>query len=265
MSHHSDRNKKRSPLKDQPLRLSGQSLDEELKRLLEDQGYPYAAAVVFSWVLAGLEVWKFYTTASPQPGAYIIVAMIATLLCIYQVLRVRQKARALVLGRDGERAVGQYLERLREQDFQVFHDVMGERFNIDHVLIGEKGVFAIETKTFSKPATGKSSIRFLNGELQVNGRRIDRNPIEQSCAAASWLSDILRESTGRSVKVHPVILFPGWWVERLPPEQNKRIWVLEPKALPKFLENAKTQLSSEDAKLLTYHLSRYIRQTYTSF
>lgn len=165
-----------------------------------------------------------------------------------------------MLGRDGERAVGQYLERLREQGFQVFHDVVGERFNIDHVLIGEKGVFAIETKTFSKPAQGKATICFVDGALQANGRTIDLNPIEQACAAANWLTKTLRESTGRSVKVHPVVLFPGWWVDPLPPEQNKRVWVLEPKALAAFLNNANPQLSSEDAKLLAYHLSRYVRQ-----
>lgn len=138
---------------------------------------------------------------------------------------------------------------------------MGERFNIDHVLVGEKGIFAIETKTFSKPAKGTSSIRFSEGELWVNGAVIERNPIKQACAEASWLAQLLCESTGRPINVHPVVLFPGWWVEPLPAEQRKQLWVLEPKALPKFIENAKTQLSLEDAKLCAYHLSRYIRQT----
>ena len=219
MKNHPKPSRKRSPLKDRPLRLPGQSLDEELKLLLEDQAHPYVVATVSAWMLAALETWKFYTAALPSPAEYIFVAIIATILSIYQVFRVRKKAHALVLGRNGERAVGQYLERLREQGFQVFHDVVGERFNIDHVLVGEKGIFSIETKTFSKPARGKSSVRFLKGELQVNGRILDRNPIEQSCAAANWLAETLRESTGRSVGVHPVVLFPGWWVEPLP--QNK--------------------------------------------
>jgi hypothetical protein len=251
--------KKRSPLKNRPLRLAGQSLDEEVKRLLEEEVYPYITAIFFVWALVGLEIYEFYTASPPTPGEYILVAVVATGFSIYQIVRIIKKARAMVLGRDGERAVGQYLERFREQGFQVFHDVVGERFNIDHVLIGDKGIFAIETKTFSKPAQGKSTIRFVDGQLQANGRTIDRNPIEQACASASWLTETLQESTGRSVKVHPVVLFPGWWVDPLPPEQNKRVWVLEPKALPAFLKNASYQLSSEDVKLLAYHLSRYVR------
>lgn len=37
---------------------------------------------------------------------------------------------------EGERAVGQFLEQLREQGFHVFHDVVGTGFNVDHVLVG---------------------------------------------------------------------------------------------------------------------------------
>lgn len=113
MSNRSRRNSKRSPLKARPLRVPGQSLDEALKQLLEDQAYPYALGTMFAWVLAALEAWKFYTAASPTPAEYALVAAAATVICIFHVIRVRKKARALVLGRDGERAVGQYLERFR--------------------------------------------------------------------------------------------------------------------------------------------------------
>jgi hypothetical protein len=176
--------KKRSPLKNRPLRLAGQSLDEEVKRLLEEEAYPYITVIMVAWTLAGLEIYEFYTASPPAPGQYILAAVAATGFSIYQILRIIRKTRAMALGRDGERAVGQYLERFREQGFQVFHDVVGEHFNIDHVLIGDKGIFAIETKTFSKPAQGKSTIRFVDGQLQANGRTIDRNPIEQACAGS---------------------------------------------------------------------------------
>jgi hypothetical protein len=60
--------------------------------------------------------------------------------------------RTLRQGIEGEKAVGQFLERLREQRYQVFHDLVGDGFNVDHVLIGPAGVFTIETKT-SSPST----------------------------------------------------------------------------------------------------------------
>ena len=245
--------------------MPGQSLQEEINRILEDGTHPHVVAIIIAWVITALEFCKYIWSTPPSPGVYTMVAIATTFICSYQILKTIKKVRALRLGLDGEKAVGQYLERLREQGFQVFHDVLGDQFNIDHVLIGEKGVFTIETKTFSKPAKGQSRIRFVNGELQANGFTIDRNPLEQARAAANWIDKVLCESTGRNIRVHSVILFPGWWIEPLPSEKAREVWVLEPKALPAFLERTPNRISSEDAKLLSYHLSRYIRQTNNVF
>ena len=39
------------------------------------------------------------------------------------------------------------------QGFHVYHDFPAEGFNIDHIVVGAKGVFAVETKTRSKRTT----------------------------------------------------------------------------------------------------------------
>ena len=36
----------------------------------------------------------------------------------------------------------------------VFHDIPADNFNIDHVVIAREGVFAVETKGFTKPKQG---------------------------------------------------------------------------------------------------------------
>ena len=64
---------------------------------------------------------------------------------------------------DWERAVGQTLEALRRKGYRVFHDLIGEGFNLDHVIISEHGVFSVETKTYSKPAKGGCKIIY-NGD-----------------------------------------------------------------------------------------------------
>lgn len=43
-------------------------------------------------------------------------------------------------GPNGERAVGQYLELLREQGVKVFHDIPSDNFNLDHVLVSRSRV-----------------------------------------------------------------------------------------------------------------------------
>ncbi|HEX9145591.1 MAG TPA: nuclease-related domain-containing protein, partial [Candidatus Binatia bacterium] len=58
--------------------------------------------------------------------------------------RVKRDVKALRLGRNGERDVGQKLEPLRKHGYQVFHDIIGDGFNIDHVLIGPAGIFTVQ-------------------------------------------------------------------------------------------------------------------------
>ena len=151
-------------------------------------------------------------------------------------------------------------ERLREEGFQVFHDVIGNGFNVDHVLIGPAGVFTVETKTWSKPLTGSPQINFDGKSIKVGSSEPDRDPVAQAKGQAGWLKAILAESTGRTLDVRPVILFPGWFIDN-PGGHFKDVWVLEPKALSAFLGREPARLSPEDVKLMSFHLSRLIRST----
>ena len=164
-------------------------------------------------------------------------------------------------GRDGERAVGQYLERLREDGAQVFHDIPAKGFNVDHVVISPHGIYVIETKTLSKPVQGKPTAWVRDGKLVVGGRVPERDPIEQARAVADWTQTLLRDSTGRTFPVRPVVVLPGWFVERVDTNATNGVWVLNPKALPAFIANEPSALRTEDVKLAAYHLSRYVRTT----
>ncbi|MCF6264520.1 MAG: NERD domain-containing protein [Xanthomonadales bacterium] len=162
------------------------------------------------------------------------------------------------LGRDGEKAVGQYLDLMREQGYKIFHDIVGDQFNIDHVIIGKKGVFTIETKTYSKPVKQNPRVKFDGSTLTVNGFKPNPDPIVQVKAQAYWLTKLLGESTGKPFPVKPVLVFPGWYVES---SNMKDVWVLNPKALEAFLSKQTDSLSQENASLIAFHLSRYIRST----
>ena len=110
----------------------------------------------------------------------------------------RRKIRQLRLARDGERAVGQYLETLRARGYRVLHDLVGNGFNVDHVLIGPTGMFAVETKTYRKPAKGAAEIVYDGERVTIAGRAPERDPVVQGKAQAHWLRDLLRDSTGRA-------------------------------------------------------------------
>lgn len=249
---------KRSPIKDRPLRNPGQSLDEQREELAYDRVLTPALIAVFVVMLAGLEWAKSIFSIPPSPRFYTIVSLLFVVYAGYSVYRVWPILRALRQGSDGEKAVGQYLERLREQGYSVFHDLVGKGFNIDHVLIGPAGVFTIETKTYSKAPGPDVRVRFDGETLTVDGVELDKDPIVQGKAQAGWLRLVLEESTGRKLLTRSVILFPGWFVEQKP-GTSREVWVLEPKALPGFLKHEPELLSPEDVKLATFHLSRFIR------
>ncbi len=152
-------------------------------------------------------------------------------------------------------------EALREHGAKVFHDIKGDNFNIDHVVIHQSGVYVIETKTYSKPDKGKPEIVFDGETVRIFGREPDRNPVTQVRALTRWISDALKESTGKSFTMRSVVVFPGWYIEPSAEAKSSDVWVLNPKALPEYNKNSHMKLSNEDVQLASYHLSRHIRSS----
>src|SRR5678815_3360394 len=144
--------------------------------------------------MAVLEWMRYLRDDKPHPILFSAFAMGAVAIAAWQFFRLRPKMRSLRLGIDGEKAVGQYLERLRASGYEVFHDIVAPGFNVDHVLIGRSGIFTIETKTWSKPARGEARISFDGKQLMKGNHSPDRNPIVQARAQASWLRNLLTES-----------------------------------------------------------------------
>lgn len=251
----------RSPLKSKPRRNPGQSLDEEMARIVEEEGLSWAAALMAIVVLAGMEWLQWYLDAPRRPLVFTGVAVGFAALVGFKLFGVRKRVRALKLGRDGERAVGQYLDDLREKGCRIFHDLRGEGFNVDHVIVSRHGVYTVETKTLSKPVGRDARVRFDGARLEVDGRQLDRDPLKQAQAQARWVSDLLTESTGRSYSVRPVIVFPGWYVTSDIRGGSEGAWVLNPRALPAFIEHEPSRISEEDVRLAAYHLSRHARAT----
>jgi len=247
---------RQSPLKGKPLRVPGQSLDAEIDYWVNDHFFDYAFAAGSLCVLASTEWFGYLTNARRYPVFYSAVAGIAVAVMIFRALTIRKKVKDLRLGRDGERAVGQFLERLRDGGGQVFHDVPGEGFNLDHVVVCTHGIYAIETKTWTKPWP-KAAITVSGDQLLVAGKKPDRNPMDQAAAVAKWLEQVLEESTGKQFRVRGVVVFPSWWIEQRSPRGS--VWVLEPKALPAFIQQEPESIVASDVALAASHLSRYVR------
>lgn len=250
----------KSPLNDLPLRTPGQSIRDMRVNLVFDRLMPAFLMMFTCFAIAVVSWFQYWFPSSPKaPWLVTGLTLIAVVYLVWVFTKYWPELNRLVQAEQGEKAVGQFLEGLREKGYHVFHDVLGKDFNLDHVAIGPGGMFTLETKTWSKPIKGKPEIIFDGEMLSPLGKPKTQEPIIQAKAQANWLKNLVCESTGKTFPVRPVVLFPGWFVTATK-EKRSEVWVLEPKALPAFLERAASAMSADDIKLAAYHLSRYIRE-----
>jgi hypothetical protein len=245
-----------SPLTDEPLRLPGQTLDEKIQWWQSDGIVSYIAAAAMFFVMAVME-WVGYVTHAPRsPIFFSACALGAIAVLVARICYVRTELHKLKLGRHGERVVGQYLEGFRARGGRVFHDIPGDNFNVDHVLICPQGVYAIETKTWSKPWP-RAKVVSRNGKLLKAGFDPDRDASHQALHSARWLQDLLESKTGGIPPVRAVVAIPGWSIDK--GLEHGTVCIIEPKDFPDYIEQRPITLSTRDVRLLSAHLSRYVR------
>lgn len=104
----------RSPLKDKPLRNPGQSVRDQRIALIFDKLLgPMAVALMFLyWAL--MDWIHYFLPTPPKPWMSSVFASLAVVYTAWQFSRNLPKVRMLRLAEDGEKAVGQLLESLRQ-------------------------------------------------------------------------------------------------------------------------------------------------------
>ena len=209
-----------------------------------------------------LAQWLFNIPAKMMAVGVTFFLVIAVIFYVPKLIRGRKEIQRLKRARDGERAVAECLDLLRDDGHRVFHDIVGPNFNIDYVVIGPKGVFTVETKTLNKRVGQDVSLRFDGKKVFVGDAALPDNPVPQALGQASWLRQTLTDSTGKTFGVRPIIVFPGSFVDPFTGKHSDP-WVLNPKVLKGKLGELPNCLSATEIQLLAFHLKRYIRATNT--
>jgi hypothetical protein len=246
-----------SPLKHVPLRTPGQSLTKEIFNLLLIKLLPpYLFAVSFFAMSLG-EWSKWFFSSPPAPWLYTSLFALSFIFAAWNTKRIDRKLKQLQQGLDGEKAVAEYLDLLREEGFRVIHDIPADRFNIDHVLIGPQGVFMVETKTLSK-RYGVQSLEYDGERIFVGSSLLSKNPIPQTKSQAYWLHEKLKNWTGKNLYVQPIVVFPGW-DEIKQKDSSAQVWVLPPKHLEDRLKGKPVVLKDNEVIELSNAIKRYVR------
>ncbi|MBP6881433.1 MAG: NERD domain-containing protein [Candidatus Pacebacteria bacterium] len=243
------------------LRLPGQSVSEELDELIDSKVNDYLF-VIFASVLLILFSWiSYFQEIKPNPYLMTFVGLVIGSFSGYKVLKLRKDVHNLKQGIKGERYVGQTLEELRADGYRIFQDVLGDGFNIDHVLIGPAGIFVVETKTWGNSASIKNA-SYDGRTLRLNNHPVPKNPIFQVQSSARWLSEVLQKSIGTRWFVKPIIALPSKFIEPIVNQvlENEGVYMLNPKNIRSFLASysGPNSLSEEQINQISFHLSRLI-------
>lgn len=250
--------KPRSPIRNEPLRLPGQSI-EEARRAGWDEVETPVLAVVFAWILVFQEWSALLVPTRMGPVSMTIIAVLVTAWAVPKIRAYWRKDADYQLGRKGELAVAECLESLRAQGFRPLHDIVAGRFNVDHVLIGPPGIFAIETKTRRKSGGREEKVLVDGSRILIAGRSAEPNPADQAKGNAAWVRGLLARSTGREFTVDPVVVFPGWWVEFN--QKPNGLFVMNEKGFENIIAKLPATLTKEEIAMAAFHLEQFVRAT----
>jgi hypothetical protein len=146
---------RRSPLTTDLLRGPGYGVRLQLDQLGNQVDEHALVLVTIPLAVYAVHLTQSYLFAVPESATRTLTGVAVGLGFIIwtsiKLLRLSVKMDRMRVGLDAEMAVGQELDQLMRDGAVVYHDVPGENFNIDHVVIAKSGLFAIETKGRPKP------------------------------------------------------------------------------------------------------------------
>jgi hypothetical protein len=251
-------NRKNSPITKKLLNLPGQSVDAKLQDFVTDH-FLLPTMIVGMLSILCLTEWIGYLGHGPRNPWGFSAMLIATVAIYGLGLRKNWASyKALKLGRDGERAMAEYMNARLDPTARVLHDVPIAHGNADHVIICTRGIYVVETKTRSKPLRRGAVVSVTSDCLKVDGSKPDRDPMIQARTAAADLHQILKTFTKNSIWIVPVVVFPGWTIADHR-EIRSAPWVLSAEDLADRIAREPETLSALAVARLSRHLTRYIR------
>lgn len=158
-----------------------------------------------------------------------------------------------------ERVTGMQLNRLVAEGCVVMHDLPAENFNIDHIVIGPRAVYAVETKSFRRPkGQGDREVH----RVSYDGRAlrfadfVNTHAVAQAARQAQWLKRKLQESLGMDIHVVPALALPGWFIERTDASKAADVVVFTPMGKgADFLARGLERITPEQRRMIAQALA----------
>jgi hypothetical protein len=196
---------------DRIMHEAAQRFRDELERLSCSQSTYLSGALVFvmlfvaAYVLqaehlfAGYPSWQLYM----QLGFLLLVSGYAA----FRLGKTSLARRQLQFLRDANIAIGHQLQQMSANGTRVFHDVGTSAGIVDHVIIGQKGIYAINV--VARRSGKRAHARLRDNAIEYSNGKAEHSIVDIS-AKTNRLQKEFRQLLGHKVRVRSVIAVPGW-------------------------------------------------------
>jgi hypothetical protein len=195
----------------------------------------FGARAAVSWTMTSVAAFAVFAAA----GAW----------ATRRALRLLSELRNIKLGLRGEQAVAETLHEVADSGFHIFHDLPGgENWNIDHVAIGTRGVFLVETKARRRRPSRNGQPEHVvtyDGKALQFPSGTDMKAIPQAERNARWLAEFLSRKTAEPVTVESLVVVPGWYVDT---KGNFPVKVMNASYLAGFLRGQREKIQPDQMR-----------------
>jgi hypothetical protein len=196
---------------DSIMRESAQRFRDELERLTSSQSIYLSGALVFlvlfgaAYILRAQELFEGYP--SWQLWLQIGFLAFATIIAVWRLGRTILARRQIKFVRDANVAVGHQLQSIATGANRVFHDVETTAGVVDHVLVGQTGIYAVNVVARRGAKKGNavldgSDLAFADSDATV--------AVVDVTASTERLEKEICKLLGHKIRVRSVIAVPGW-------------------------------------------------------
>jgi hypothetical protein len=193
---------------------AAQRFRDEFERLTSSQSTYLSASLVFvvlyssAYVLNAERLFVDY----PIWQLYLILAILvaAALFAFYRLTKTILARQKIKLLRDANIAIGHQLQRIAAGFGRVYHDVETANGIVDHVIVGQGGIYAVNV--FACRAIKDGAVAIQNNDLQLLPGDRDISIVD-TIAKTSRLERELGALLHHRLKIRSVIAVPGWQVD----------------------------------------------------
>jgi len=235
---------------------AAQRFRDELDRLSTSQSTYLGGVLVFAVLFAAAYVLQAQQLFAGYPDWQLYLQLGFLLLtvgfAVYKLVRTIVTRAQIKFLRDANVAIGHQLQQISSGITQVFHDVATSAGVVDHVVIGQSGIYAINVVAKRKLKNG--GVQLQGNELHFSTSTVPQSIVEIA-ARTTRLEKEFHELLGHRVRVRSVIAAPGWEIGEQASQDHLLVNERNISMLSGWKDNT-DHLMNEDVEALVQELTK---------